>query len=250
VLEGSGSELEREFGFGVARQLFEPVLGAELSPAALGLTDDAGAGPDARFALIHGLYWLTANLAAEQPLLLWVDDLGWVDEPTLRLLGYLGRRLDGLPALVLVALRPALAGEERLALDAVLNAGEGDPIRPGPLSASAVEALASERLGTAPADGFADALVRATGGLPLLVDESIAELGRRGAPPDERSVAALGTTGVERVTARVAASLDALPEGARHSRRPWRFSAMAAILPSPPSSPESTTPPPSGPPRR
>lgn len=100
VLSAGGSELERSFGFGTVRQLFEPTLAAaeparrrellegsaRLAAPALGLepAEPLTEQEDARFAMIHGLYWLTANLAAERPLLLWVDDLQWVDEPSVR----------------------------------------------------------------------------------------------------------------------------------------------------------------------
>jgi hypothetical protein len=90
VLSARGNELEREFAFGVARQLFEvPVARAEperqeqLLGGAAGFTrsllaldrrrDDPAdeqspamerPAPDIGFTLSHGLYWLTANLAA------------------------------------------------------------------------------------------------------------------------------------------------------------------------------------------
>ena len=44
------------------------------------------------------------------PTLLIVDDLHWADEPSLRWLVYLTRRLEGLPLLLLVGTRPACAG--------------------------------------------------------------------------------------------------------------------------------------------
>src|SRR5262245_51199775 len=91
-LRARGAELEQEFAFGVVRQLIEPVL-AEASPAerdsllhgaprlaatVLGLPgarDSADqVAPDPSFAVLHGLYWLCANLAAERPLGLVIDD--------------------------------------------------------------------------------------------------------------------------------------------------------------------------------
>jgi hypothetical protein len=87
VLWAQGSELERELPFGVVRQLFESLLADEAERARL-LTDAAAAarpvfddvdadadGGDVSFAALHGLYWLTVNLAGERPLLLGVDDL-------------------------------------------------------------------------------------------------------------------------------------------------------------------------------
>src|SRR5215831_9163799 len=100
VLRGRGAELEREFAFGVVRQLFEPVLAAaspaereELLDGAPGFAAQAlglpGAAPaaaaetadrgDWSFAVLHGLYWLCANLASGSPVCLVVDDAHWAD---------------------------------------------------------------------------------------------------------------------------------------------------------------------------
>jgi hypothetical protein len=82
VLAARGSELEREFPFGVVRRLFEsPLTDAELRERWLaGAAEPAraifdvselgadGIGADASFAALHGLYWLTANVAADGPL--------------------------------------------------------------------------------------------------------------------------------------------------------------------------------------
>jgi hypothetical protein len=77
------------------RQLMEPVVlpagaaerrrllagPARFGAGALGLP--GGAAPDSEFAAIHGLYWLLANLAGRTPVLLTVDDVQWVDGPSL-----------------------------------------------------------------------------------------------------------------------------------------------------------------------
>ena len=94
-LRARGRELEADMAFSVVRQLLEqPVLSASAGerrrllagPAragagALGLA--AGDSPASEFAAVHGLYWLCANLAERKPLLLTVDDLHWVDGPSL-----------------------------------------------------------------------------------------------------------------------------------------------------------------------
>jgi len=86
VLTARGRELEGEFAFGIVRQLFEPVvasaspdLRAELlsGPAALvgplfgasRLSASQDAPSEGPFAILHGLYWLAANVAFQHPTL-------------------------------------------------------------------------------------------------------------------------------------------------------------------------------------
>ena len=109
VAAARGSELEAGFAFGVVRQLFERRLAAAgktsarrcwpgRPPRSRPLLSGAAAQPagDSSFAVLHGLYWLVANLAASRPLLIAVDDAHWADEPSLRWLAYLAPRLEGL----------------------------------------------------------------------------------------------------------------------------------------------------------
>ncbi len=129
VLTASGGELERGFPFGIVRQLLGPrLLGvpeaerAELLSGAAAITaplfEGTGAeAPDAG-AVLHGLYWLVANLADRRPLMIVVDDDGhWVDLPSLETLLYLARRIEELPVLALVAARPAEGGEAQALVD-------------------------------------------------------------------------------------------------------------------------------------
>ena len=79
VLHARGSELERAFPFGVVRQLFERAAGDERwFTGAAGLSrpifDPAEQAEESSYARLHGLYWLCANLAAEQPLVVCVDE--------------------------------------------------------------------------------------------------------------------------------------------------------------------------------
>jgi len=102
-------DLEADFAFGVVRQLFERRLAsvggderetllvgpaAATRPLLLGRFTESSAY-DTSFAVLHGLYWLAANLSAVRPLLLAVDDAHWADEPSLRWLAYLVPRLEG-----------------------------------------------------------------------------------------------------------------------------------------------------------
>ncbi|WP_330269479.1 ATP-binding protein [Streptomyces griseorubiginosus] len=102
VLSARGSELEREYAFGLVRQLFDRLLltapDAERERWLSGPAATAGAAlgyggslttPPGEFALLNSLFWLASNIAQDQPLALLVDDLHWADESSLRFLLYL-----------------------------------------------------------------------------------------------------------------------------------------------------------------
>ena len=129
VLRGRGAQLEREFGFGVVRQLVEPAMmamspeeraallqgPAELAGRVLGLPGANGDAPpegDPSFALLHGLYWLLAGLASERPALVVVDDGHWADAASLRYLAFLATATRRAAATLVVATRPAPAGPD------------------------------------------------------------------------------------------------------------------------------------------
>lgn len=186
VLAARGSELEREFPFGVVRQLFESELAdPELRVAALAgaaapaavlfesVEADAPGGADTSFASLHALYWLTLNLAGTDPLILAVDDLHWSDPPTLRFLAYLSRRLEGVPVVLAAAVRPDEPGSDRSLVAEITADPLATVVRPGALSADAAAALLAERLGAEPAPGFARACHSTTAGNPLLLGELI-----------------------------------------------------------------------------
>jgi predicted ATPase len=186
ILAARAGELEREFAFGVVRQLFESLLTtssaderAELLSGAAAfaapLFDQSqlrfgdGASGDASFATLHGLYWLAANIALRRPLLLAVDDMHWADAASLRWLGYLARRLEGLPLLLAVATRPRSEANESAMLDEVLADPAGIVVRPGPLGTAAVAALIRDVLAAEPEEAFVAAAETASGGNPLFV---------------------------------------------------------------------------------
>ena len=205
VFGARGSELEREFAFGVVRQLFGPLTPAPgASPPADVFSGAAGLAlplltgvtaadetvtrspmADPIVPLLHGLYWLVANLAREQPVALLVDDAHWADLPSLRFLSFLATRLDGLAVLALAAVRAPEPGTpqlvQRLADDARV-------LRPSALSEEAVATLVRTHLSAeAPAE-LCHACHDATGGNPFLTRELIRELAMAGVGP---AVAAL-----------------------------------------------------------
>jgi predicted ATPase len=104
VASARSSELERDFPFGVVRQLLEPLVAsaargqgdyvfsgaANLGASILGdVRSDESWGARETYAALHGLYWLTSNIAARNPLAIAVDDVHWADAPSLRFLAFL-----------------------------------------------------------------------------------------------------------------------------------------------------------------
>ncbi len=213
VLRSRGAELEREFGFGVVRQLVEPALRGMDDPAALyrgpagvaagllglpGAQGRAGASVadhDSSFALLHGLYWLCADLAERRPLCVLVDDAHWADLPSLRFLGFLAPRLEELAVALLVAARPAEAEGDAAVLDALAADPAAEAIVPAPLSPAGVAAVLELELGEAPEPAFAEACHRATGGLPFLVRQVATRLVEGGVAPTADAAPLAGRLG-------------------------------------------------------
>jgi DNA-binding CsgD family transcriptional regulator len=228
VLAARGGELERQFPFGVVRQLFEPVVMRERETTLAGAAATAGAVfdsleqpqngdeemGDAAFAVLHGLYWLTVNLGAEAPLLLAVDDLHWCDRPSLRFLAYLTRRLEGLQVLVVGTMRPSEPGADA----ALLAELTGDPLavslHPGALSVEAVTRLVRDRLGDDADEAFAAACHAATGGNPLLLQELLKSVEAEGITPDSAHAGAVREVGPKAVSRAVVVRLARLREEA------------------------------------
>ncbi len=199
VLRARGDDLEHDFPFGIALQLFEgelrgaseaeraELLGGAAAPAADLVAPAVATRPADRpqeeHALIHALYWLTVNLADRGPLALLVDDAHWADAPSLRLLNYLAQRLGGHGVLLVVAGRPAEPGGEGELLDRLSAVPGARVLRPQPLSGGAVVALLAEWLGAQPDPAFAQACVEVTGGNPLLLRELVSALHEEGVAP-------------------------------------------------------------------
>ncbi|MEA2220046.1 MAG: hypothetical protein QOJ35_2672 [Solirubrobacteraceae bacterium] len=216
VLSARGGELERDFGFGVVRQLFdaplvamapadrERVLGgaAGLGASALSFSGVAQDAADDPGAVLHGLYWLSANLASEQPLFIAVDDAHWADGASVAFLSYLARRVEGLALLIVYATR---AGEG--CADALPAATEpaliGSALRPCELTELATVELVERLLGAAPSAEFAHACRVATGGNPFLLEQLLRALQADGIAPDARSarrVAQIAPDSISRAT--------------------------------------------------
>jgi class 3 adenylate cyclase/DNA-binding CsgD family transcriptional regulator len=239
VLVARSADLEQEFAYGVVRQLFEPYLAslplderdetlagtASLAERLFGDEELTGAAAgDVSFAVLHGLYWLAANIAARGPTAIVVDDLHWADAPTLRWLSFLGRRLEGLPLLVVLGLRPPEQSVERELLTELVSDPTALVIRPTALSPDGVAALVEREFGREPEHEFASACHAATGGNPLFVRALVDALNGEGVAPTAEHAHRVHEIGPKPVTRAVALRLSRLPEEAR------RFATAAAVL--------------------
>src|SRR5690242_20744118 len=211
LLRARGRELEADMAFSVVRQLLEqPVLSAAAAerrrlltgPAragagALGLA--AGDSPASDFAAVHGLYWLCANLAERKPLLLTVDDLQWVDGPSLSWLAYLGPRCAESAMLVVLTVRE---GDPRGRANSAAAAADDSSVHRMGLSAlsmASVAALVRAELGPTASAGFCSACWELAGGNPLYVGELLAAARNErlsGADDDVTTLRALASSAV------------------------------------------------------
>ncbi len=205
VLTARGAELEQAFAFGVVRQLFEhgasteaftgaarfaaPLIGVELEGV-------PAAPPEDPFAARHALYWLTANLAAERPLALFVDDAHWADAASLGVIAHIANRVAGLPITLIVASREAVPGLE-------------STLRLAPLGEDAAAVLVRSVVAGAD-DALCRACHAATGGNPFLLGELVRSMAD-GAVASDR----VAEQSPERVTREIAARLATLPAEAR-----------------------------------
>jgi DNA-binding CsgD family transcriptional regulator len=218
VLSARGGELEREFGFGVVRQLVEPALAgaqqheraavldgaARFAKPALeqGVHEVEGAGNPSH-AVLHGLYWVIANLAERRPLLVTVDDAQWADLPSLRFLAFLARRLAGLRALLLLAVRPGHPTSGESALRELAHHPDVRLLAPRALSDAAVTTLVRGGLDHRASGELCRACHEATGGNPFLVGELLIELGREEAGAAELVPQAIERLGPQRIASAV-----------------------------------------------
>ena len=186
ALRARGGELERDFTFGVAIQLFGRLLAEDpegrealLSGAARlseGLFEDGAppaSGAAGEYALLHGLHWLAANVADRAPLLIAVDDAHWADASSLRWLVYLQQRLDELPIALIAAARPDEEGPQADLVERIARHGVSGEITLNPLSEAAVGRVVRDAIEGADEE-LVSACATATGGNPFYVRDFVA----------------------------------------------------------------------------
>lgn len=216
VLRARGGELERQYPFGVALQLFEPYLtnatprerrrvlagaAAHAEPALTGKVRMQDASGPPEFPLLHGLHWVAANIAEQRPLMLAIDDAHAADDASMRALLYIAQRSEDLPLLIVVTTRPRQSGGDALAtLSSHPHVQRRQLV---PLSIEATATLVRAALPDAD-DAFCAACWEVTQGNPFFTRELIAELELSALQPTQanaEALADLGPTSIERSTA-------------------------------------------------
>jgi DNA-binding CsgD family transcriptional regulator len=237
VLSARATELERNFPFALVRQLFEPLLlaldpsardalfegAAGAARGALGLNGDApttasGGGAPDTFAVLHGLYWLTAELADQQPLLLAIDDAHWADAASLDYVGFLLPRLEELPVLLAVTCRPDEAGAES-SLARIATDGLARRLTPLPLSRAAAAMLLTAELDEEPEHAFSATCHEVSGGNPFLLHELARTLAAQAISPSAEQAPRVHQLAPEHVTRTVLVRLSRLSGEARDVAR-------------------------------
>jgi DNA-binding CsgD family transcriptional regulator len=187
VLAARATPIEQDVPFGVAMQLFAPVLeGASpaererLLAGPAGLAGSLLSGGEAQGAgSLQGLRWLAARLAHPRRLAIAVDDVQWCDTPSLRLLHVLAPRLEELPLVVAVTHRPEASADP----DGLAGGLAGLPrvrmLRPAALSEDA-SAVVVRSLMVRAEPGFCAACAEASGGNPYLLRELVMTLRAEG----------------------------------------------------------------------
>ncbi len=210
VFRARGAELEQEFAFGTVRQLLDPFLGMAgehrdelLTGAAAkcaGLFEPANSGDSDHeshglFGVLHGLYWLIANLAWPGPIALVIDDAHWCDSPSLEFLGFLMRRIETLPVAIVLATRPENVPAYDQRLTDLICDPAASVIELKPLTVTALHGLIGQELSEAPDEEFCAACHEVTRGNPLFVRELVRALDADGVLPVAASVPAVRSTG-------------------------------------------------------
>ena len=228
VHSARGAPLERDFGFGVALQLFErsvssapPEERARLLSGAAGLaaplfSPDPERGliaNESGHGLIHGLFWLATNLSGPEGLLLVIDDAQWADRASLRFLAYLLARLEDVPVAVVMALRPDEPGAPTEVLQPLVTAPGVRRVRPQPLSAAAVRTLVRWSGFPEAEESFCLACAEMTGGNPFLLRALLTEIQHSEISADAEGARRLTQLAPEAVLQALLARLAQLPPG-------------------------------------
>ncbi|MFJ1578358.1 AAA family ATPase [Streptomyces sp. NPDC088147] len=235
VLYGSCGEVAAGAGYGGVRELFgslglsgedagnSPLLRGLARRALPALTagpfEQETSGESAAYPVLHGLYWLAANLMVDRPLVLVLDDVHWCDERSLGWVDFLLRRADDLPLLVVLAHRSEAEPVAHSALADIAAQRRPALMRLAPLTHAAVGEMARQVFQAPVEPSFAERAAAVSGGNPLTLSRLLGELRAEGVQPDEKGVRRVAEVGGQVIASSVSALLDNQPLWVREVAR-------------------------------
>ncbi|GAA1018186.1 hypothetical protein Aple_033920 [Acrocarpospora pleiomorpha] len=180
-----GTDLEPDYAWACARQLFHGDFYGHTE------LDDVPTTPDGEYRVLSSLHRLAAGLAADHPLVIVLDDLHWADTPSLRFAAFLAARLDALPVVLVLALRP---GHDRIGhlTSAIAGLPHTTTRVLRPLSRDGCAELLAEAIDAEPDRELAGQCHAMSRGNPFLMRELAAQLAASGG--DARKALPAGVT--------------------------------------------------------
>ncbi|MER6573271.1 AAA family ATPase [Streptomyces sp. NPDC001093] len=197
VLRARCHDNERDFPYGVVRQLFDPFMNGPGRPdrseraqpsefpaespggylaEALPVVEPNASGTESgngRHHVLNNLFHAARSLTTRTPVVMAIDDLHLADDASRQWFSYLARRLDGLP----VALLATTAAEAADPLTADLGVlGHTRTVTPGPLCDSCVAERVSSAFGAPVDPELASVCHDLSRGNPLVLQELTARL--------------------------------------------------------------------------
>jgi DNA-binding CsgD family transcriptional regulator len=199
VVTARGTRADRDFAYGVARQLFEdrvqkasllerqrllagpaseagPVFGVRNNEA---LSD----GPERHHRAAHGIAWVARNLGAGAPTLIAIDDADLADIESMRAINRVNQRLDESPIMIMISVRPANEQSGPGPADELRAHSSARFVRIGPLSTASITQMVQERFHPTASDEFCQQLAQWCGGSPALVREVLGAIRAAGRSP-------------------------------------------------------------------
>jgi predicted ATPase len=192
VLSARPAEAETHLSYAGVADLLEPVLDDSLAvlptpqrqalEAALRRAEAEGRGPDPA-AIAFAILGTLRHAADDRRLIVAVDDLQWLDAPSLFALEFAVRRLRDESVGVLLALRPDLAGGLPIEFERWLPEPRVRRIRLGPLSLGALQHVVQGRLDVVLSRPLLQRVHQTSEGNPFFALELARALRQRGEPP-------------------------------------------------------------------